>query len=98
MFAKFVQQVFMYVKTMHEIQSEILFARGEASQHPVAFTPAGAFVMITTEADNSCAPHFWFFFCNLLHHFENLKTIFTFLLIFNRIEKALYACVINFGF
>jgi len=30
-FSKFFEQVFMYIKTMHQVQSQVLFARGEAS-------------------------------------------------------------------
>ena len=56
MFAQFVEQIVIALKSGHDVEGQISLARGESGEEPIGFTPTGIFVMIAAEADDAVAP------------------------------------------
>ena len=98
MLAKFFHQVFLPAESAHDLECDVLLARGEACQHPVAFTTACTFVVKTAKSNDAGAPHIRLSLCGLFHDLHDFKTVIALSFVLDGIQKIHNACLVQFGF
>ena len=91
--AEFAQQLVVFVEASHDVERQVLLARCEAGQKPVA---RGRWHRCsdTAEANNAVAPHQRFSAGRLLHHFQQREAIAALALVGDGVEKCLNAGVV----
>ena len=88
----------MRVEASHQVQRQVLLARRETGQHPVAFATTSTFVVIAAKADDARPPHLRLFFGDLLNQLEDLEAVVPFLLVGDAVEELRHTGVVHLGF
>src|ERR1044071_7954325 len=89
--AELLQHVWIAFEAAHQIQGQILLARGESAKEPLAFCSAVVLVVEASKADDAGAPHHRLAFGNRFHDLQHAKAIPACLLILDAAENLLDA-------
>lgn len=82
----------------HQIDRQILFARGEPGYEPISLAASGVFVVVTAEPDDARSPHRRAFAGYFFHQGEEGPAIAAFVFVFDAIDEGFDAGVGRLGF